>query len=232
MAAEMALSDSEAKFYVYVHRRATDGSVFYVGKGSGNRSRNSNRNPHWKRIVAKHGFTAEIVERDLTETQAFAREVALIAHFGRKNLCNLTDGGDGLIGLSEASRLASLRKRTGLKRTPEQCARISASLKGRAVSPEAAKNVSKALKGKRPSEKTYEGFRRWLTPERIQERTERLLKVRRRPVKCLETGVVYPSIAEALQWVRLRYPKARHGNVGRSCNSSTRKAYGYTWRYA
>ena len=92
-------------FYVYEHRRASDGSVFYVGMGQGRRATtNGSRNIYWKRIVAKHGFTATIVASGLTLEDAYKLEVFLIKKHGRENLCNLTDGGDGVRNPSKAVR--------------------------------------------------------------------------------------------------------------------------------
>lgn len=97
----------EKPFYVYVHRRATDGRVFYVGKGKcGRIHERKNRNLHWHNIVNKHGFTANIVMRFDREECAFSFERALIKYYGRENLCNLTDGGEGVSGrvVDEMSR--------------------------------------------------------------------------------------------------------------------------------
>lgn len=87
------------KFYVYIHRRATDGSVFYVGKGQRNRHESKRwRNKHWHNIVSKNGFTSEIITTFSSEICAFSFEVALIKAYGRKALCNMTDGGEGMSG--------------------------------------------------------------------------------------------------------------------------------------
>ena len=49
-------------FYVYVHRTADTGRIFYVGKGTKNRAwTKGSRNLHWRNIVNKHGYTVEIV---------------------------------------------------------------------------------------------------------------------------------------------------------------------------
>ena len=59
-------------FYVYCHRKKTDGKCFYVGKGIGYRYKNHhNRNNYWKNIVNKHGFTWEILIDNISEEKAF-----------------------------------------------------------------------------------------------------------------------------------------------------------------
>lgn len=91
-------------FYVYVHRKKTNGEVFYVGKGSKSRSRiKSNKSDFWNKIVSKHGYTVEVVVHDIQEWYAFELEKELIALYGRRDkgegtLVNLTDGGEGTSG--------------------------------------------------------------------------------------------------------------------------------------
>jgi hypothetical protein len=89
------------RHYVYVHRRASDGKVFYVGKGSSpdRATDTSSRNQYWRRIVAKHGRSLEIVARFETDALAQQCEREMIAWYGRANLANLTDGGDGCAGI-------------------------------------------------------------------------------------------------------------------------------------
>ena len=95
------------KHYVYVHKRADDGRVFYVGKGTKRRSMriferahdHQGRSDWWKRVVAKHGFNVEIVAMFQTDELAQSYEQHLISEYGRHNLVNLTDGGDGCAGL-------------------------------------------------------------------------------------------------------------------------------------
>jgi NUMOD3 motif len=94
------------RHYVYVHRRADDGRVFYVGKGSHphRSSDRSSRNPHWQRIVEKHGLAIEIVAKFETDQLAQQCERDLIAHYGRELLANLTDGGDGCAGINPTAQ--------------------------------------------------------------------------------------------------------------------------------
>lgn len=101
------------RHYVYVHRRADDGRVFYVGKGTV-RPRlkeqkcerafdHTNRNPHWRRVVAKHGLAVEVVASFRDDAEAQAHERFLIAEYGRKTLANLTDGGEGCAGINPSA---------------------------------------------------------------------------------------------------------------------------------
>lgn len=85
-------------YYVYEHTRKTDGSVFYVGKGIGDRAWHTyKRSEYWKRIVAKHGRDVRIVACFDKEELALEYEKLLIARYTFKgvHLCNLTLGGDG-----------------------------------------------------------------------------------------------------------------------------------------
>lgn len=105
----------EKKFYVYVHRRATDGTIFYVGKGSGKRLHDkSGRSQYWKRVANKHGWTSQVFIWFSQEQCALSFEVALIAHIGRDNLVNATIGGEGVcnpsIHVREKMRAAKIGK--------------------------------------------------------------------------------------------------------------------------
>ena len=106
-------------FYVYVHKKKTNGEVFYVGKGSGKRAWSAfGRNSLWKRTADKYGWLVEIVQDNLQDWYAFELERDLISYYGRRdlghgNLTNMSDGGDG------PSRL-----------NPEAVKRISESLSG------------------------------------------------------------------------------------------------------
>lgn len=113
---------NDRKFYVYVHMRATDDSVFYVGKGCGQRYKTSNgRNQYWHRTVAKYGFVSEIVKENLTFEEANQQEIQLIKQLREQGctLCNLTDGGEGTRGrkLSDQAKASISQKNKGKKRS-------------------------------------------------------------------------------------------------------------------
>lgn len=79
-------------FYVYCHRRKTDGKCFYIGKGSGKRYKaKESRNPHWWNIANKHDFEAEILVNNISEAKAFELEAEFCKQIGYENLCNVRE---------------------------------------------------------------------------------------------------------------------------------------------
>lgn len=88
---------------VYLHRKATNGEVFYVGIGNPNRPKCRNRSDIWHSVVNKHGYNIEVIKTGLSKEDACSIEVDLIYLIGRRDLgkgtlVNLTDGGEGVIG--------------------------------------------------------------------------------------------------------------------------------------
>lgn len=100
-------------YYVYIHRRLSDGKPFYVGKGKNYRAwSKSGRGTHWTRVVNKHGYEVEIVFEDLEEKEAFQCEVDVmleLRYFGYV-LCNLNDGGNNGVPYEAVLRSANLRR--------------------------------------------------------------------------------------------------------------------------
>lgn len=88
------------KYYTYLHRRNDTNAVFYIGKGHDRRAWNKKRNDHWHKIVAKHGYSVEVVAYWPTEQQALDHEIFLIWCFRQlgARLSNQTDGGQGSSG--------------------------------------------------------------------------------------------------------------------------------------
>lgn len=108
-------------YCVYVHKKITDGSIFYVGKSCGHKRANSKsgRSDHWKRIEKKHGRTVHIVLDGLSNDEACELEALLISEIGRDNLVNMTDGGEGTPGrfVSQETREKVRNKNKGVRPT-------------------------------------------------------------------------------------------------------------------
>lgn len=68
-------------FYVYVHKDIK-GTVFYVGKGTGDRAYSRDRPPEWDEYVSRSSegrFSVEIVREDIAEDDAVEIEDAVMA---------------------------------------------------------------------------------------------------------------------------------------------------------
>lgn len=94
--------------YVYRHIRLDTNEPFYIGIGSDtNYSRakeKCRRSSFWKKIINKSEYRVEILVDDVSFEYAKTKEIEFIKLYGRKDLntgtlCNLTDGGDGMINL-------------------------------------------------------------------------------------------------------------------------------------
>lgn len=113
-------------FYVYRYNRI-DGTPYYIGKGKGNRAYVSHRRRNNSCILPKVDGLVDktriiLIEKNLTEEEAFALETKLIKEYGRKDigtgiLVNLTDGGDGTSNMSPESREAISKILSGIKRS-------------------------------------------------------------------------------------------------------------------
>ena len=89
---------------VYLHRKKTEGTIFYVGMGEQDRAYTTHsRNKWWINVYKKHDRLVDVVAKDLSIDDAYELEVFLISEIGRKdlglgNLVNLDDGGKGATG--------------------------------------------------------------------------------------------------------------------------------------
>lgn len=123
----------------YVYRLLSNGATFYIGKGK--RTENYDRvNYHlnyWihnknKKLTNKikklNGvFDIEIVFESKNEQECLNLETQLILEIGRKNLCNLTDGGEGVSGFnhSEETKQKISIWRKGKPLSKETCKKIT-----------------------------------------------------------------------------------------------------------
>jgi len=143
----------ENKFYIYAHINPLFNKIFYIGKGVNKRAWSKDgRNPHWNNTVNKYGYIIDILEENLSETEAFEKEKWYIKRLGKENLVNMTDGGEGNSGLkfSEESKKKISELHKGKKLSEETKKKMSESAKGREYSDEFKEKISKTLKGNVP----------------------------------------------------------------------------------
>ena len=166
---ELMNENENREFYVYVHIRLDNNTVFYVGKGHGNRAYNLSRGKgtHHDNICKACGCKAVIIKDNLTESQAFRLESKMIKYYvitlgyginieGYDDydhelpyLTNFTWGGEGVSGRkhSEEEKQKMSKAKKGKKNSKEHNKNISKAKKGKKNSKEHNKNISKSLKG-------------------------------------------------------------------------------------
>ena len=132
---------------VYIHRKKTNNSVFYIGISTDKKRAysKSSRNPYWKNIINKHDYIVDIIEKDINIETAKELEIFLIEIIGIDNLANITLGGES---------------GNGLHHSEEAKRKISLANKGKIISEEQKKSISKTLMGHFVSEKTREKIRK------------------------------------------------------------------------
>lgn len=124
--------------YVYRHIRLDKNEPFYIGIGSDSTYKRAHfikqRNTYWQRIVAKTEYEVEIMLDDLTWEEACEKEKEFISLYGRSDmgmgiLSNLTDGGEGAIGVIFTDERKNKYKGSnnhfyGKKHTPESIQKL------------------------------------------------------------------------------------------------------------
>ena len=146
--------------YVYKHMRMDTGEVFYIGIGS-NESRmysKKSRNRYWYNIVKKHGILIEKIEENLTWSDACDREKYWIIYYGRENLCNMTDGGEGSYGriVNEDTKRKISESHKGKKLSEDHIKKISEGNKGKPkIKPEGfGEKISEIVSGTKRSKES------------------------------------------------------------------------------
>ena len=169
------------------------------------------------RAIEKYGweeFTHEILFTGLSENEAKEKEKYLIAKWKTNNAeygYNVTSGGDGLVGYKHKA-LSKLK--------------MSKAHRGKKISSHTKIKMSESAKGKRKSETTKAKMREYAT-NRNKEHKEKLGAFDSRSVLCVETNIIYTTVAEAQ-----RLTGIDHSNICAVCRGKRQTTGGYHWKYA
>jgi len=110
---------------VYQHIRPDNNTIFYIGIGKklSRAKSKSARNKYWKNIVKKcnNSFNIEILHENISWKEACNKEKEYIKKYGRTNngtgiLCNLTDGGEGILNLKHSDDAKSAISKAAIER--------------------------------------------------------------------------------------------------------------------
>jgi len=146
--------------YVYRHIRLDENIPFYIGIGTDSKytraNSNKSRSKYWKNIVSKTDYEVEILFDDIDLDFAREKEREFISIHGRSDinkgtLCNLTDGGEGCLGLvhTKEARLKMSIPNKGKKISEEHKRIISLFHKGKVISEETKIKMSEAVSGEK-----------------------------------------------------------------------------------
>ena len=196
-------------YYIYQHIRLDSDTPFYVGKGRKKRAYQKGktiRNKYWNNIVNKYNYRVEIIVSDLTETEAFIKEMEFIKLYKSLGFCeaNMTDGGEGSSGMvwsNDARRKISAlhKRRVWSKETLEkrgQC--ISKARKGISMSEKQKKDISNTL----------------------------IKKGAGRAIICVNTGITYRTAGVAARQLNIN-----GGNISKVLNKKQETTGGYNFVY-
>lgn len=207
----------ERKFYVYEWYIIDTGEVFYVGKGTGNRykSRNS-RNYFFQCMVKSHDCNVRKIYEDLTEEEAFKKEIETIK-FYRENtnyrLTNQTDGGEGTSGWKPTEEFRKKQSKIHKLQWKDEnfknkMLEIRKDENGIYKSKEFREKISKIVKGENnPNYKNY-----WSDKQREDLRNKQklnpLYKNETNPnakkIICIETGEIFECIKFAIEKYKIK----------------------------
>lgn len=87
--------DNKNKYYVYEWYIKNTDEVFYVGKGSGKRAWQLKENSYFLKMYNTHNCDVRIIINNLTEDEAFNKEIDTISYYRNNTNCRLTNVADG-----------------------------------------------------------------------------------------------------------------------------------------
>lgn len=226
--------------YVYLHKKASNGVVFYVGKGHGRRAyRYDGRNLHWKNTKKKHGLIVEIFKENMNELCAFTLEKILIAKYGVNNLCNQSSGGEGPLGIPKSQ---STKDKISIKlgkpvwncsgelfTSTKHAARV---MKLRGYPKASHSGIYSVISGKCTSCYGH-SWSYFSIPEKPENTGNDAMVVSQgKRLVCIDNGMIFRSCREAGRWIKKETGIDSDGStISACCRGVRKKAFDLSWKY-
>ena len=228
---ELMNENENREFYVYVHIRLDNNTVFYVGKGHGNRAYNLSRGKgtHHDNICKACGCKAVIIKDNLTESQAFRLESKMIKYYvitlgyginieGYDNydhnlpyLTNFTWGGEGVSGRkhSEEEKQKMSESHKGIQLLEKTKQKISEKVSGEkngmfGKNAYANKTEEEMEEIRRKKSESMKGKNKGKKSEDHKKKLSEAMKRKNngKKVVCVTTGKIFNSIKDASNYYK------------------------------
>lgn len=225
----MALKEN--RFYVYLHRKRTDGSIFYVGKGQGTRAYNrAGRNKGWKSVESNNGRTIDFVVKNVKEDYALFLESVLISKFRSEGieLVNVSDYGNSQEGKTAHNRKPVICS-NGMKFDCVHHAKDWVRSEGHNRATVSA--ISWCADGRYNS---MYGYAWWWEGDEPKEYVPPAVgrdDFKKKSVRCIDNGMIFDSIQEAAIWVGHGRVASTSSKIGMCCNGLRGSAYKHRWEF-
>lgn len=214
-------------YKVYLHRKKSNGQLFYVGISSNKRRPNrvDNRNPIWTNIYNKHGRTVEIIADNLSQKDACELEEFIIQECGRIDLgtgclANCSNGGEinrGMIPYNKINNPTEICK--VCKKVFILLRNKNGKIKSRLTC--SSKCYKKAYKKK--------GFSKGITPWNKGRKTGKPAHNIKRIGKYNKEGILLCTF-ENEEEARIK-ENAGKGSIPKACRKERKTYRGFVWNY-
>lgn len=205
--------------YLYKHIRLDTGKVFYVGisrdesKGYKRMFSEKGRSEYWKNIKKKTEIKYEIYLDGISWEEACSLEKSLINIYGRTtnntgDLCNLTIGGEGIIGYVLSDDQKTKRSELAKKRLSNP---LNHPMYGRKHSQDSIQKMKSKLTGKKHSDDTIEKWR---------QSRKGGLNSKAKMAFNTQNGIFYDCIKDAAYSLGINYGTLKNRLIGKLKNNT------------
>ncbi len=186
------MSNRNNIYYVYEWYNTDTKEIFYVGKGKNNRYKHiKNRNKFFTDYYNTHNCDVRKIYENLSEEEAFQKEVETIKYYKENTnyrLTNQTDGGEGASGLIVSDEFREkMRKIVSGKNNPNYNHKWSEEMKQKA---------RERMIGKYNGENNPNYGNKWTLEQKSNNNTAK---------KVICDGKIFPTLTECSKYYNIKY---------------------------